>query len=143
MDNLIQAFADNVRGRGDRREFWIGFALQLVASFALVIAGGMLHFSYVWASFLTLPVWLFYANRRLHDLGVTGWLGLIPFGSGFVLGIVVGLAKPAPEIRALVMTFAPLAVTVATVLWLGCTPGQAEPNRFGAPPGQDNPADTF
>ena len=78
-----------------------------------------------------------------HDLGLTGWLGLIPFGGGVLVGLTTSLVPLPPEVATPLVTFGPLAFTVPVIICLGFIPGQGKMNRFGPPSGQESPAEVF
>ncbi len=69
--------------------------------------------------------------RRLHDMGQTGWLLLVP---GILDAVAIGLhmAHRNPELRP-ALSWAALIVTVVFVLWGLGGRGQTQANRFGAP----------
>lgn len=143
MDKLIQTLGDGLAGRSGRQQFWVRFLILNMGAAVLAFALGTLGLWPQIAGMLTLPLWLYIAARRFHDLGLTGWLGLIPLGGGLLIGIVNALIPLPIELALALMTFGPLAITLPVVLWLGCVPGQREANRFGPPPGQESPAEVF
>ncbi|RYF94388.1 MAG: DUF805 domain-containing protein [Caulobacteraceae bacterium] len=143
VDDLIQTFDDNRRGRAGRKEFWIGFLIITIANVVLAFALGLVGVPTVLSGMLTLPVWLYYAGRRLHDLGLAGWFGLIPFGGGVLIGVFAAAAPMDAQVKGFMLGVLPLVLTVAVVLWLGCARGQDGANRFGLPPGASEPADVF
>jgi uncharacterized membrane protein YhaH (DUF805 family) len=109
----------------NRAAFWLGLGL-LAAIFALLayfapqdaqISEGVL-------SLLCIP--------RLHDIGRSGWLLLVPLG--LELG-AVGVAIAFLSLTTALMVFGMVTlVFVALLIWLGCIPGDAQTNRFGDPP---------
>jgi uncharacterized membrane protein YhaH (DUF805 family) len=143
VDNLIQTLGDNLRRRAGRKEFWVGFLLVVMANAVLGYALGMVGIPSVWSGLLTLPVWLYYAGRRLHDLGLTAWLGLIPFGAGVLTGVLTALLPLEPQTEAMAANVVSMVIALVILLWLGCVKGQDGANRFGLPPGVSEPADAF
>lgn len=110
-------------GRSERGEYWLSvlglFAFNLVLNFTV---GDPLL-----TSFISLPIWLVIAARRLHDFDRRGWWGLIPFALGFVLGFIGAFVAIPPLLTMMINSGAMLT----TVLVIGFTPGTAGPNRFG------------
>jgi uncharacterized membrane protein YhaH (DUF805 family) len=71
--------------------------------------------------------------RRLHDMGRTGWLVIVP-AILIVLTFVIwlgGLSLRAPLDTAVPVIA--LAVSAGFAVWGCVAPGQAEANRYGAP----------
>ncbi|MNE58735.1 Inner membrane protein YhaH [compost metagenome] len=118
------------KGRTNRRLYW----LLIAGIVALFVATAPLLS--VYAGFVTLPLWLLVAGRRLHDFGRTAWWALIPFGAGFARGLL-GDVLPISEAES---TMALGLLSIAVALVIGIWPGDAEANRFGARPGR-SPAD--
>lgn len=74
--------------------------------------------------------------RRLHDLGMTGWIAAIPFflnylsnyvGSGFHSGVINDSAFDTPSFFIFMLISAYFAA-------LGFIPGSQEKNEYAAPP---------
>jgi uncharacterized membrane protein YhaH (DUF805 family) len=122
------------QGRITRAPFWFGIMVVIAASLALNLisgpAGRLLGLLLLWPQ-ICINV------KRLHDMGRTGWLLLVPMVIGIacvVIGFVMGsgaeaMPRPAPV---------PLAVaglvSLAFLLWVGLTPGKPGANRFGEAP---------
>jgi uncharacterized membrane protein YhaH (DUF805 family)/uncharacterized membrane protein YphA (DoxX/SURF4 family) len=71
--------------------------------------------------------------RRLHDLGRTGWLMLVPTVlTVLAMGIWAGRVSLGAQLDAAVPVAA-LLVFVAFALWGSIAKGQSEPNTFGPP----------
>jgi uncharacterized membrane protein YhaH (DUF805 family) len=119
---VLQAF----KGRTNRRLYWLLIA-GMVALY--VIIAPLLS---VYAGFVTLPLWLLVAGRRLHDFGRTAWWALVPFGVGFGRGLLGDLLS-IPETQS---TTALGLLSIAVLVVIGIWPGDAEANRFGARPGR-------
>jgi uncharacterized membrane protein YhaH (DUF805 family) len=136
-----------LQGRSGRKEYWIGVVLLLVVGVGLAYAnvGG--------ASGATTFLWILIWNRRLHDIGQSGWIILIPLGL-IVLGTAAGLLLGGNEVLnafeysqkgdgpitqrgALLfdgMVLVLLAIQFGFTIWLGVRKGDAGDNRFGPPP---------
>jgi uncharacterized membrane protein YhaH (DUF805 family) len=137
----------STRGRIRRREFWIGFAIVMAASILcnlIAVVGPFLGLATIW------PMVALHA-KRLHDMGRSAWLLLAPAAVSLATMAVTFLARPAgvqapgvitPALATAaqgmglgltVVAFC-LLIEVAFLLWVGLTPGQADDNRYGAPP---------
>ena len=131
----LQTLLLSPQGRIGRAAFWIGFALVMVLSVALNlipgVIGHLLGFVLLWPQVCI-------NAKRLHDMGRTGWLLLIPAGVSaacLLLSFVLGSgAEAAPRPQAM----APLVVAglcgLAFLIWVGLARGTPGPNRFGAKP---------
>jgi uncharacterized membrane protein YhaH (DUF805 family) len=150
-------------GRIGRQDFWIGWLI-------LFAAGWMLHFvpllgTVLWL--ISVYCWIVLYAKRLHDFGRSGWWAIVPIlanfiGLGLLLGAiaaaVVGIAAGAayadghdaawwaigPVIGGAlgavwIAAFLGL-VHLAFLLWVGLTPSDARPNRYGPPPSSCAPA---
>jgi uncharacterized membrane protein YhaH (DUF805 family) len=103
--------------------------LIVVAFYAFLVKGLTAH----WCLLMLLFPALVLHARRLHDMGYTAWLLLVPavltiaaFGIWFH---IVSFGAPLDA----VLPIAASVVFVAFALWCCIGSGQAEPNRFGAP----------
>lgn len=129
-------------GRIDRPTFWIGFGLIFAGSVAvnfIPLVGNLLGFLLIW------PQVCVHA-KRLHDMGRSAWLLLIPFVIS-VVAFAVAIANGAnnllngtyaipPGNVAVMMTALaiPFLAGVGFVLCVGFTPGQSGDNRYGPGP---------
>ena len=124
--NYQNLFADP-RGRTSARHFLVGLILVLAAAafYALVSPG----LNGQWVIFtLLFPAFVLFA-RRLHDMGQTAWLTVIP---GVIVGAALLPANVAP--RGTLegpLTLVAAVVFVAFAVWCGMAKGSAEVNRFG------------
>lgn len=136
-------------GRIRRSHFWIAWLILLGANLVLgwiPVIGWLISIALLWPS-VAITV------KRLHDMGHTGWLALIPWAVTFI-GLIfamftVGAAAftnaaalesqdPAAALALLgpsIGVFGLVAlVSLAFLLWIGLTDGQRGPNRFGPNP---------
>jgi uncharacterized membrane protein YhaH (DUF805 family) len=136
-----------LQGRSGRKEYWIGVALLLAVGVGLAYAnvGG--------AGAATTFLWILVWNRRLHDIGQSGWVILIPLGL-IIVAAVVGVALGGGEILnafqysekgsgpvtergawlfvGLVLVL--IAIQFGFTIWLGVKKGDPGANLFGRPP---------
>lgn len=119
-------------GRSERGEYW----LSILGLFALNVVLNLVFRNPLLTSFISLPIWIVIATRRLHDFNRSGWWSLIPFAIGFFLGFV-GAVAPIPMV---VKTLINLGATAAAVFIIGFKPGDDGPNRFGEPVKLPDPA---
>jgi len=138
-------------GRIGRQNFWIGvlilFAVGMVLGWIPLI-GWLISLAAIYC-------WVCLYSKRLHDMGKSGWLTLIPFGIGaalMMIGFVIGGAAMMtgfamhpngadmnPAAFAGMGAFAGLMGLAGLLgfiflLWVGLTPGEPGENRYGAPP---------
>ncbi len=126
----LQSLLLTPQGRIGRAAFWIGFALVMVLSLLLNlipgVVGHLLGFVLLW------PQVCIHA-KRLHDMGRTAWWMLAPVLVLVICGVagfVLGYSETGGPSTAAV---APMAVAalcgIGFLLWVGLTPGAAEPNH--------------
>lgn len=132
-------------GRSGRKEYWVSVILTVVLLLALTLlvpsrsSGGS----------AAVVVWLLVFARRLHDIGRSGWWGVLAMlasaaplilalvlGGPGMLGALAGQDEPsgAGELWLLVGLIGPLLIQFGFTLWLGLQKGDAGDNRFGPPP---------
>lgn len=132
------------KGRIGRKDFWIGFAILFVAGIVL----GLIPVIGQIIGLLMLYLWVCLGAKRLHDMGKSGWLMVIPFALQLV-AMLVGMMSVGGAMMAgaagndaamagamgggLVVMLCGLA-SLAFLIWIGATPGQAEANQYGPPP---------
>lgn len=139
-------------GRIGRGEFWAGWCILFVVNLVL-------HFIPVigWLAGLALIYcWVCVYSKRLHDMGKSGWLQLIPYGV-FIAAIVIGFATGAGAVlTAMVshqsddaagamalgglgmmglMFLVACLVSLIFLLWVGISGTQPGDNRYGPEPG--------
>jgi uncharacterized membrane protein YhaH (DUF805 family) len=148
-------------GRLNRQNFWIGVLIIFAAN--LVLGWIPLIGFLVWAVGLYASICI--NSKRLHDMGKSGWLQLIPIGIAVVL-MVIGMAIGGTAMMAswamhpggymgpgmmngvgwggagLMMGAMSLAGLVGLIflLWVGLTPGEPSDNRYGPPAATATPA---
>lgn len=135
-------------GRIRRQHFWIGWLICLGAGVVLgwiPILGTLLSIALIWPN-LAISV------KRLHDMGQSGWLIVIPWiaGIGGVIAafMTVGVAAlssgyvntddPAAVLAIIGPMFGILSIValiqLGFLLWIGITDSQRGENRFGPNP---------
>ncbi len=141
----------SAEGRIGRGEFWIGWLVLLGVN---VVAGWIPLIGWILA-LVTIYCSICIYSKRLHDMGKSGWLQLVPIvictiaggfafvsmGAGVMMGALSGGADEmvaASVLGGLGIGLLALAVTfivgVAFLLWVGLSAGEPGPNRFGEPP---------
>jgi uncharacterized membrane protein YhaH (DUF805 family) len=131
-------------GRSDRWEYWVSVAL-------LTVAGVLLPILHVRAAVAALFVmWMVTWARRLHDIGISGWVALIP-GAAVIVPILLGLLIGGNHFRNVLATWSSngadhvsqrdmallgfvlvsAAIQYGFSIWLGIKAGDAASNRFG------------
>jgi len=138
-----------LNGRSSRGEYWIGIALLLLVGVGLALA------NISGASAATTFLWILIWARRLHDIGKSGWVILIPMGlmiavsiAAFALGgdelvnVMRYTQTNSGEISErgayLFLAFVGVLLLVqgGFTIWLGVKAGEPGSNRFGPPPGK-------
>jgi len=147
-------------GRIGRQNFWIGVLILLAVNVVLgwiPLIGWLISLVGIYCS-----VCLY--SKRLHDMGKSGWLQLIPFGIGAVL-LVIGMAvggmammtgwamhpggaydgsMPAAGWAGMGVFMGLMGIAgligLIFLLWMGLTPGEPGDNRYGPPPVTSTPA---
>ena len=136
-------------GRTRRSHFWIGWLICFGAGFVaglIPIIGQLISIALIWPN-LAISV------KRLHDMGKSGWLVVIPWVASIIGGIVavsmmgvsalsnasaledgdpaaiMALLGPAMGIVGVV-----LLVCLGFLLWIGLAEGQPGDNRYGPNP---------
>lgn len=135
-------------GRIRRQHFWVGWLICLGVGVVLgwiPILGTLLSIALIWPN-LAISV------KRLHDMGRSGWLVVIPWIAGVVgviaAGMSVGFAAltsgymdtedPAAVLAIIGPMFGILGIValiqIGFLLWIGISEGQRGDNRFGPNP---------
>ncbi len=124
-----EAFFANPNGRTSRGDF--------VRALVPLLAVAALYYFLVrnrngdWVLVTLLFPAMVLLARRLHDMGQTAWLLLIP-GALDVAAIWLHMAGRHPEFQSAV-NLAALAVSAGFIVWGLIGKGQAQANRFGQP----------
>lgn len=138
----------DANGRIGQRDFWIGFAILFVTG--LIV--GVIPFIGAILSLLLIYPWICLYAKRLHDIGKSGWLVLVPVGlqvlalllsmmavvggmvgSAVVYGDASGLAMMSGLGAAGLIGVLAFVATIIFVLWVGLTPGDPGDNAYGPP----------
>lgn len=136
-------------GRTRRSHFWIGWLICFGAGFVaglIPIIGQIISLALIWPN-------LAIAVKRLHDMGKSGWLVVIPWVACIVGGIaavsMMGVsiltnasALEAGDPAAIVALLGPAMGILAVIgliclgflLWIGLAEGQSGENRYGPNP---------
>ncbi len=136
-------------GRTRRSHFWIGWLICLGAG----VVAGWIPFVGILISIALIWPNLAIAVKRLHDMGKSGWLVVIPWVVSIVGGIaavsVMGVSAlsnasaledgdPAAIMALLGPTMGIFAVVtlicLGFLLWIGLSEGQSGDNRYGPNP---------
>ena len=147
----IQRLFLKADGRIGRGEFWTGFLI-------LFVLGIVVHFIPVIGQIIAIVLiypWVCLFSKRLHDMGKSGWLQLIPFAVwiiGILIAVMTGMggaimamasgsdaqasagALAGAGLAALVLCAAAL-INLIFLLWVGLSPSQAGDNAYGPPAG--------
>lgn len=143
----------NFNGRLCRQHFWISWLILLGASVVLgwiPILGMIISIALIWPN-LAIQV------KRLHDMGKSGWLVVIPvigtvIGFGMMITSVGMAAFTNPEyfenedpetllamLGGMLGGFAIMAlVGIAFLLWIGISDSQRGENKYGPNPKGEN-----
>jgi uncharacterized membrane protein YhaH (DUF805 family) len=136
-------------GRTRRSQFWIGWLILLgvgVVAGWIPFIGWLISLALIWPNTAI-------AVKRLHDMGHTGWLVLIPWvvsivgtiGAMMMMGAAAFMNMAALENEdpaAILALVGPalglfgllLLVNLGFLLWIGVTDSQPGDNRFGPNP---------
>ena len=150
-------------GRIKRQDFWVGWLILLAVSIVLgfiPILGFIVHILAFYAG-----VCLY--SKRLHDMGRSGFLQLVPIGVTVLCFIVGGalfgaallsgaaaFGTGSPGIGAMAFLLGGMGgllmilsvaglVNIAFLIWIGVTPGQAGANLYGPDPLGSNMIEVF
>lgn len=144
----IQRLFLSPNGRSGRGEFWIGFLILFVLGWVLNFLHGIGHL----IGLLLIYPWVCLYSKRLHDMGKSGWLAVIPFAVmivGFGIAFAVGAGSAIMAMAngghadmgvlagagmAVMVIGLALLVCLAFLLWVGLTPSQPGDNAYGPPP---------
>jgi uncharacterized membrane protein YhaH (DUF805 family) len=139
----------SVEGRIGQKDFWIGMGILVVA---LIISRQLPWISGLWA-LASLYFSVCIGGKRLHDVGKSAWLVVLPLGivlASYALGAIIGgaaflgMAATGSDTAAVLggiagiglaglIGFAGFVVSLGAVVWLGIQKGDASDNQFGPP----------
>lgn len=136
-------------GRTRRSHFWIGWLICLGAGVVagwIPLLGTVLAIALIWPN-LAISV------KRLHDMGQSGWLVVVPWVLSIIVGIggvaVLGVSVFAnmqalenEDPAAVLALLGPLLglfallflISLGFLLWIGLSAGQPGENRYGPNP---------
>ena len=143
--NLFFSFEGRIR----RTHFWVGWLILLGVGVVvgwIPFIGWLISIALIWPN-LAIVV------KRLHDMGRSGWLAVIPYAALILGGIIaffmVGVgalansaALEAEDPAAIMALIGPIfgfvaligLICLAFLLWIGITDSQPGDNRFGPNP---------
>ena len=132
----LQRLADGPKrkwldGRGNRREFWLfGMPLMVVGSIVAALVRGDVGLALIVQLAFGIGFLLFMI-RRLHDIGLSGWIApLINIGSTVLLYALKGILPP------LAASVVALVILLAILGFVGAWPGTPGSNAYGPPAGR-------
>jgi uncharacterized membrane protein YhaH (DUF805 family) len=136
----------DANGRIGQKDFWIGFVILFVIGIILQMIPKIGQI----AGILLLYPWVCLYSKRLHDMGKTGWLQLIPIAVfcvamilAFITGgaaMLTGAAGGNPAAAMAGMGMAGLIfglaflVWIGFLLWVGLSKGEPGENQYGPAP---------
>jgi uncharacterized membrane protein YhaH (DUF805 family) len=129
----FRKFLLSPHGRIGRRSYWLWLALVLIAGAVTVTIDTLVFGKFdggpvtALASVPAIYPQVCVQTKRLHDLGRSGWLQLVPYGALLLSPVLNAVGAAA---------LATLLVGVAFLgmfIWLGFFKGQDGPNRYGEP----------
>lgn len=138
-----------VEGRMGQKDYWIGVGILFVAGLVL---GNVPVIKMLWP-FASLYFAVCVYGKRLHDIGQSAWMILLPFGimiaatvlAGFLGGAaILGASATGSDSAAVLgglaglgmagfIMFAAAAACLGWVIWLGTRPSEPTDNQFGPP----------
>ena len=121
----------NPKGRSSRGEFVPALItlLAVIAFYAFLVTGR----TATWCLLVVLAPAVILHARRLHDMGYSAWLLIVPTALMLAaFAIWLKMISFGAQIDAAVPVAA-LVVSAGFAVWGCVSKGQAEANRFGAP----------
>jgi uncharacterized membrane protein YhaH (DUF805 family) len=137
-----------VEGRMGRKDYWIGIGILFVAG---LICSNIPVLDTLWP-LASVYFGVCVYGKRLHDIGQSAWMALLPFGilvgaaaiaamlgGAAVLGAAAsnsdaaGIGALAGLGVASLIVFAGGLAALGWVIWLGTRETQAQDNQFGPP----------
>ncbi|WP_125256388.1 DUF805 domain-containing protein [Brevundimonas fluminis] len=145
----LQRLMLSFEGRTRRSHFWIGWLILLGAGVVagwIPIIGFLISIALIWPN-------LAITAKRLHDMGHTAWLMVIPWVVNIVGGVFIFMSVGVTAIfnasalenedpAAILALLGPMVgglgllalINLGFLLWIGLTDSQAGSNRFGPNP---------
>ena len=145
----FQSLLFSFQGRTRRSHFWIGWLLVFAASIVLgwiPLLGILVSLGLIWPN-LAITV------KRLHDMGLSGWLAAIPYVVGIVGSVLafgmIGMSAvanangldsedPAAVLALLGPAFGLFGIMflvgIGFLLWIGMTDSKPGDNKYGPNP---------
>lgn len=145
----LQRLMLSFEGRTRRSHFWIGWLILLGAGVVagwIPIIGFLISIALIWPN-------LAITAKRLHDMGHTAWLMVIPWVVNIVGGVFIFMSVGVTAIfnasalenedpAAILALLLPMVgglgllalINLGFLLWIGLTDSQAGSNRFGPNP---------
>ena len=145
----FQSLLFSFQGRTRRSHFWIAWLLLFAASFILgwiPFLGILLSLGLIWPN-LAITV------KRLHDMGLSGWLAAVPYVVGLVGSVLafgmIGMSAvanangldsedPAAVLALLGPAFGLFGIMflvgIGFLLWIGLTDSKPGDNKYGPNP---------
>lgn len=136
-----------LKGRSSRKEYWASIGLLILVGIVLTL----LHID--GASAATTFLWIIVWNRRLHDIGKSGWHTLAPIGVMILVSVAAfafggdvlmdamrysesgnGPVSDRGTYLFLGLVITLLVIQASFTIWLGAKAGDSGSNRFGPPP---------
>jgi uncharacterized membrane protein YhaH (DUF805 family) len=139
----------SVQGRIGKKDFWIAFGILFVVNLVM----NQIHaIAWLW-SLASIYLGVCVGGKRLHDIGKSAWLILVPIGvllASYALAAIIGgaaflgMAATGSDSAAVVGGMAGLGIagiivllgsiaSLVAVIWLGVQDGDAGDNQFGPP----------
>ena len=126
------SIANGLRGRANRKEYWlfvailfaVGMAMSYVVPAASTVGSGVVAYAQI---------------RRLHDVGRSGWWVAAILAAQIALTVGLYLAFGSED----AMYVAAAVLTLIPIIWIGALPGTPGENRFGPAPGTQPLKDVF
>lgn len=122
------------KGRTSRQAFMLALVPLWLAVLWYVNKGPKVDYAPWGVLVLLYPAAVLHV-RRLHDMGLSSWLGLVPTLLAVVAMLIWAHWVSLGAQLDAALPWAALVAFVALGLWGSVRPGQAEPNRYGPPVG--------
>jgi uncharacterized membrane protein YhaH (DUF805 family) len=140
--NFVNLFI-TFNGRVNRAKFWLAVLVYFVINVVmtgLVLVGGDGALMTIVSSIISLLIaisGIAVGVKRLHDRNKSGWWLLLFYGGSFVLfgaGFAVGMTQSGSSTVSGVLLLLALAITIWSLIELGCLRGTIGQNQYGPDP---------